>query len=238
MYIVSENRLPVPATELKRFQSKHNIKLPMSYCRFLSEYGQGTYRGVMNIVQPDVQILVPFAEHELWDHEGDSPLTQSQIAECVAIGTSIDGDFIAVHRNVEGLLWLPRHGTDISVKQVDKASWAEVLDGILEEEYTANNSETGYFEPWNNERKHVFLKFNEYGKSMKELARLFREEFEMDFQFENEYTCQLFLARLHGYVRFNYAYNTEIAVIYEPAGAELYGQVIRFLERHQCMILK
>jgi len=73
---------------------------------------------------------------------------------------------------------------------------------------------------------------------MPELAQLFREEFGMDFLVENENSCLVFLARLCGYVRFNYAYNTEIAVFYEPAGTVLYEDIIRFLMKHHCSMLK
>ena len=108
MYIVSQ---PKPPSEdrIQALTTVDAISFPPGYLRFLRRFGEGTYRGWMNVQLPDTEVLKPFAEYDLWEHDADSPITQQQIGECIAIGTTVDGDFLAVHPQTAQLLWLPRH---------------------------------------------------------------------------------------------------------------------------------
>ncbi|MFF2911300.1 hypothetical protein [Paenibacillus sp. NPDC057934] len=113
--------------------------------------GEGTYRGWMNVQLPDPEVLQPFAEYGLWEYGEDSPIHEQQIGECIAIGTTLYGDFLAVHPQTAGLLRLPRYADDVC------------------------------YEPWTGTRSHLFLRLppGQDQLSLRELAtvcvkRIFR----------------------------------------------------------------
>lgn len=238
MYIVSNKQIQVPVAELNEIQWETGVRLPPSYQSFLTEYGQGTYRGWVNITRPDPDVLQPFAEYDFWLHDDDCPITQAQIKQCVSIGTSIDGDFMAVHPQTDGILWLPRHGENITLRKCEEVLFTHSLDRIYLEEYKEDNSEPSYFEPWNDTRMHAFFRFTspEASLSMPALALMFRERFRPDLLVENEHVCKIFLQALGGYLRFNYAYRTEIAVFYEKDSSNLYEDIALFLQQHHCQL--
>ncbi|MED4732090.1 hypothetical protein P9597_28980 [Aneurinibacillus migulanus] len=238
MYIVSDKRIQVPAIEIDDIQKETGTQFPSSYKFFLTQYGEGTYCGWVNITRPDPEVLQPFVEYDLWLHDEECPITQAQIKQCVSIGTSIDGDFLAVHPQTEGILWFPRHAEKITLKPCREDLFTHTLDRIYREEYKQNNSVPAFFEPWNDMRIHTFFLFSsrEGSLSMPALARLCKERFQPDLVFENEYTCKIFLQALGGYVRFNYAYGVEIAVFYEKDRSKLYEDISLFLQQHNCQL--
>ncbi|WP_338539954.1 SMI1/KNR4 family protein [Paenibacillus tundrae] len=241
MYIVSQAMKPVSAEELNHFEEQHNISLPSSYRRWLEQYGEGTYTGWMNIQRPDQDVLAPFVEYDFWIHTEETPISQRQLQECVSIGSSVDGDFLAVHPQVEGLLWLPRHDEHITLWacEGDGAEISELLDRIYCGYYQQDKPLTPhYFEPWNELRHHTFyhLEDGEQGKSLLELAQCCKKEFKWDAVVENEHRCILFMASIGGYLRFNYAYGREVAMFYEETG-ESEGRdhdLHLFLIAHHC----
>ncbi|GIP32706.1 hypothetical protein J2TS4_19160 [Paenibacillus sp. J2TS4] len=238
MYIVSDKRIQVPAIELDVIQRETGTQLPPSYRFFLTQYGEGTYCGWVNVTRPDSEVLQPFAEYDFWLHDEECPVTQAQIRQCVSIGTSIDGDFLAVHPQIEGVLWFPRHAEKITLKPCGEDLFTHTLDRIYREEYKQNHFAPAFFEPWNDTRRHAFFLFTyrEGGLSMPALARLCKERFQPDLVFENEHTCQIFLQALGGYMRFNYAYGMEIAVFYEEDRSTLYEEISLFLQQHNCQL--
>ncbi|WP_427051890.1 SMI1/KNR4 family protein [Paenibacillus sp. TC-CSREp1] len=220
MYIVSHLIKPVSMQELQQVEQKHSIRLPLAYQCWMQQYGEGTYSGWMNVQRPDSEILKPFVEYDLWEHTDETPINQQQLQECVCIGTSVDGDFLAVHAEVEGLIWLPRHDEQITLWPCGDKSFAEMLDQIYCGYYQKDKPfRPAYYEPWNEKRKYTFYHYagKEYGLSMKELAGLCQSQFSWDLVIEDEYTCKLFRASIGGYVRFNYAYGREIALFFEEA---------------------
>ncbi|KQO18774.1 hypothetical protein ASF12_00735 [Paenibacillus sp. Leaf72] len=242
MYIVSTNGSPISAAKLHQLEQERQLTLPEAYVRFLTLNGPGTYRGWFNIEVPDSGVLEPFAEEEFWEHNDASPITQQQIAECVSIGTTIDGDFLAVHSDVKGILWLPRHSEIIELYAEvanEHADYTELLDQIYSEKLAQEAAAPPYFEPWTQTRKHQFFHFapDKAGYELPELARECKESFQPDFQIENAYTCTLFLQRLGGYIRFNYAYRLEVAVFYEEGQEPLLQQITAFLVAHNCKLL-
>ncbi|WP_231638605.1 hypothetical protein [Paenibacillus sp. JCM 10914] len=108
MYIVSEPK-SLSDPQIQAHVKEETGSWPPGYLDFLRRVGQGTYRGWMNVQIPDPEVLKPFAEYGLWEFDADSPITEQQIGDCIAIGTTVDGDFLAVHPQTAQLIWLPRH---------------------------------------------------------------------------------------------------------------------------------
>ncbi|MGQ8873005.1 hypothetical protein [Paenibacillus sp. TSA_86.1] len=246
MYTVSRVFKTVSHHELQQMEQQHSVCLPLAYQSWMQQYGEGTYSGWMNIQRPDSEVLKPFAEYDLWEHTEETVISLHQLQECISIGSSVDGDFLAVHADVEGLIWLPRHDEQISVWPSHHESFAEILDHIYCGYYRRDEpSGPAYFEPWNEERQHIFYHFTgkEHGVSMKELADLCPSHFSWDLVIENEYTCMLFQSGIGGYVRFNYAYEREIALFYEtnhPTEAQeaqkQVQEIQQFLQAHHCTL--
>lgn len=238
MYIVSQRLVPVPSGVIRQAEQDMQVAFPGGYSRFLQQFGEGTYRGWFNIHSPDPNVLPPFAEYDLWEHEETSPITQEQLRQCVAIGTTIDGDFLAVHPQAEGLVWLPRHSETIRLIPPEAASYTDTLDRIYQETFgDAESAAPAYFEPWNETRQHAFFLFNpENGSSLslRELGARCRDFFRPDLLIDNEHTGVSFIRELGGYIRFNYAYGREVAVFYEEEAAGLFGEIAYFLQNNHC----
>ncbi|MCM3077748.1 hypothetical protein [Brevibacillus invocatus] len=182
MYMVSSPK-PLSDSQSKALAQEDSTSFPPGYFRFLQRFGEGTYRGWMNVCLPDTEVLKPFAEYDLWEHDEDSPITQEQIGQCVAIGTTVDGDFLAVHALTDQLLWLP----------ADEV-YARVLDEIFRQVYGSSLEGAAYYEAWSGTQSHVFLRLPpEMGpSSLEELARECRMAFLPDLSIENQYVCYLF----------------------------------------------
>jgi len=241
MYIVSRQK------QLSEGQNQVLAKedaaiYPPGYHRFLQRFGEGTYRGWVNVQLPDTEVLKPFAEYGLWECDEDSPITEQQIGECIAIGTTVDGDFLAVHPQMAGLFWLPRHAEYIKVislqarEQEDEGMYALVLDEIYRQVYGISQGESIYYEPWTGTRSHLFLRLpqGQDQLTLPELADLCQNEFPPDLSIENAYACFLFYRQLGGYVRLNYAYQQEVAVFYEQDAGQAFEVMEQWLLSKGC----
>ncbi|WP_340026484.1 hypothetical protein MHI24_15495 [Paenibacillus sp. FSL K6-1096] len=240
MYIVSE---PVGLSEVHRQQleAENTGLYPQTYLQFLQQYGEGTYRGWMNVQLPDPEVLRPFAGYGLWEHDDDSPITEQQIGECTAIGTTVDGDFLAVYPGVDGLLWLPRHAEQIQVIPLppggqEEGSYALILDGIYRKMYGREQEESAYYEPWTGTRQHFFLRMppRQGRVNLTELAAMCRDEFPPDLFIENPYICCLFYRELGGYIRLNLANGQEVAVFFEQAAGQVSARMKEWLLSKGC----
>ncbi|SEG24506.1 hypothetical protein [Paenibacillus sp. UNC499MF] len=222
MYLVSRPK-PLPEGINRTIAEEVAACFPPGYLRFLRSFGEGTYSGWMNVQLPDPEVLKPFAEYGLWEHDADSPITERQIGECVAIGTTVDGDFLAVHPPTAGLIWLPRHGEQVTAvslrarEQEDERTYASVLDEIYRQVYGCGRERAAYYEPWTGTRSHLFLRLPPGldQLSLPDLSGMCRAAFPPDLSVETDYSCHLFYQTLGGYVRFNYANKQEVAVMYE-----------------------
>ena len=58
--------------------------------------------------------------------------------------------------------------------------------------------------------------------------------FKGDCLIENEYICDVFLRRMGGYVQFNLALKSEIAVFYSDYGLACFEKVKKFLIDNGC----
>lgn len=245
MYLVSQ---PKPLSENVRQARAIEggaLPLPPGYLRFVQRFGAGTYRGWINVYWPDTEVLKPFVEYDLWEHDTNSPIAQQQIGECVAVGTTVNGDFLAVHPETDRLLWLPRHSEHITAlsfspqagEREDETTYADLLDNIYSQMYEGSQEGERYYEPWSETRRHLFLRLPpaRAGLSLLELAGLCREAFLPDLTFENEYTCKLFYRQLGGYIRFNYANQQEVAIIYEQDAEQTFSVVKQWLVAQGCL---
>ncbi|MFE4571788.1 hypothetical protein [Paenibacillus chitinolyticus] len=240
MYLVSR---PKPLSDsTNQALAKDEATFPPGYLRFLRSFGEGTYRGWMNVQLPDPEVLKPFAEYGLWEHDADSPITERQIAECVAISTTVDGDFLAVHPQTDQLLWLPRHGEQVTAiplqarEREDEATYASVLDEIYRQVYGCGREGAVYYEPWTGSRSHFFLRLppGQEQFSLADLAGMCRAAFSPDLSVETEYSCFLFYQALGGYVRFNYANGQEVAVMYEQDEVQAVDVIKQWLLSKGC----
>lgn len=241
MYIVSRPK-PLSESQNQMLAKEDAAIYPPGYLRFLRQFGEGTYRGWMNVQLPDSEVLKPFADYGLWEHDGASPITEQQIGECIAIGTTVDGDFLAVHPRTAALLWLPRHAEHIKaiplqvLEREDEAMYALVLDEIYRWVYGSSQRAAVYYEPWTATRSHLFLRLPpEQGRlSLHELAGMCQADFPADLSIETEHACFLFYRELDGYVRFNYAYQQEVAVIYEQDAQQKFTVIEQWLLEKGC----
>ena len=214
------------------------MTLPKSYRAFLQTFGTGTYNGVICVNAPDDVVLKEFAEHEFWELEG-APITQEQIGQCIALANSIDGDFLAIHADVDGLILLPRHSDKIEVFKISKGDFRVTLDAVCIRLYSDYKPTECYFGSYLNV-KHKFMRhYPEDGRP--DIVRQFKASFKYDFLIEGEYACLVFLSRLGGYVRFNYggfevgAISMEVVVVYDDDGRDVFNDVMDFLRRHKCI---
>ena len=258
MYLVSNYLQTVTRQKLQLLEQEWNIILPPSYIQFLEQYGQGTYCGLLNVEYPDRERLREFAEYELWEHDEQSPITREQLAECIVIATTIDGDFVVVHPGVESLIWLPRHSEIIERRSCGEQSWVECMEQWIEAAYGPRDlAETKrYFEPWNNRQQHLFLMLGtqkaisngssggtedaESGSTVNNLADIAREcaaVMKPDLIIDNAYSGLHFFRQFNGYVRFNYAYGREVAVFYEKEESQegngsFLVRLLQFMREH------
>lgn len=219
MYLISTPHL-LSKERSQVILKEAGLLFPPGYVRFVEQFGEGTYRGWMNVYLPDVEVLKAFAEYDLWEHAADDPITQEQIAECVAIGTTVDGDFLAIHSGTNQLLWLPRHEERIKAIKLTshgESKYITVLDEIYLQMYGSQQTGALYYEPWSTTRSHLFLRLppTKSQLSLEQLAVMLTAQFPPDLVIEHEYSGQFFYRKFDGYIRFNYANKQEIALVYE-----------------------
>jgi hypothetical protein len=248
MYIVSSHRHIGSAAELDALEQQYAVKLPQSYRQFLLEYGQGTYNDLFHVELPDPERLQEFAEYGLWEHEQHSPITASQLNECVVISSTVDGDMLALHREVTGGFWLPRHSEQIVAVSWQDLPWEDWMKQQLQrlygEAYDSALLES-YFEPWNGRQQHEFLMLKAErmldhdrlvdgiadtleGKQqhLRAVAAQLARQHEPDLNVQTLYTGKLFYRALEGYIRLNYAYGNEVALFYELSRAPNAGDAL------------
>lgn len=241
MYIVSRPK-PLSGGQNQALAKEDVTVYPQGYLQFLRQFGEGTYRGWLNVQYPDAEVLKPFTEYGLWEHDDDSPISEQQIGECIVIGTTVDGDFLAVHPQTAGLLWLPRHAEHVKAislqtrEQEDEVIYALELDEIYRQVYGISQEESVYYEPWTGTRSHLFLRLPQgQGQlTLPELAELCQNEFPPDLTIENAYACFLFYRQLGGYLRLNYAYQQEVVVFYEQDDEQAFAVMEQWLLSKGC----
>ena len=90
-----------------------NNDLPKSYLEFIGEYGYGTFCGIVNISEPDEQIIYStFSDYDFW--EFDTNFTDQDLKKAIQLASTIDGDIICfVKHKVDTLFILPRNSETI-----------------------------------------------------------------------------------------------------------------------------
>ena len=228
MYCTSTQRKLLSESDLAHLERQGQLKLPQSYRNFMKIYGDGTYGGAICINSPDFNLLNQYAEYDFWEYD-NSPIRREQMKECIVIGNSIDGDYIAIHADVDGYIMLPRHSDQIklfpnhdedflcTINEIGYSLYGEDLDN--------------YFEPAGSD--YLFLHYS--GKKMQNLIRRFKTAFQNDYLIENEYACEVFLLRMGGYVRFSLSKGFEVAVFYCKYGSEFFETVKKYLCENGCV---
>jgi len=241
MYLVSKTK-PLSEEQYQIFTNQNIASFPPGYLLFLRVFGAGSYRGWMNVYLPDTEVLKPFTEYDFWEHDENSPITGQQISQCIAIGTTIDGDFLAVHPQTSQLLWLPRHADQIEAlslqapDQEDESTYTIMLDEIYRQVYGQKQDQAVYYQPYSDTLSHLFLRLPpEQGlPNLSQLATRCRAAFPPDLIVETEYVCYLFYKQLGGYIRFNYAYGQEAAIMYEQAEQQMFAVMKQWLLSQGC----
>lgn len=226
MYCTSTQLRLFSEQELLPSEYRDKLKLPQPYCDFMKTYGDGTYGGVICIYSPDFDILDNYSAYDFWQHE-NAPITKEQIEECAVIGNSIDGDYIAVHPNLNGYILLPRHSDIISYFPFNGEPFLDTVCKIVHTLYGEDTE--NYFEPAG--AHHLFL--YKYKADLHGMAKQFQTAFGYDYLIENEYYCEVFLLRMGGYVRFNFHYS-EIAIFYSDYGLTYFQETKNFLTERGC----
>lgn len=229
MYLTSKKLNRIEKNQLDQFQKASGLPLPSAYREFLETFGIGTYGGALCISFPDTEVLKEFVSYGFWLHE-NAPITQEELGECVVLGNSIDGDFLAIHPKVTGLILLPRHDEYIKVFPFKATAFLTVLDEVFVHLYQDNA--IAYFEPANG-GKHKFMHLPE--KKLPDLAQRFKSAFSSDFLIENQFVCIVFLLPMGGYVRFNYAIGSEVAIFYDEEELGFAEDVIAFFSANGCV---
>lgn len=219
------------STQLKLFSEQElippdvqsRLKLPQPYCDFMKTYGDGTYGGVICINCPDFQLLKEYAAYDFWEHE-NAPITKAQTAECIVIGNSIDGDYIALHPDRDGYILLPRHSDIISFFPFHDEPFLDTIRKISDLLYAEPWKDYDYFEPAG--AHYLFL--HKYKSDLHKMAKQFQAAFDYDYLIEDEYTCKVFLLRMGGYIRFNFSCS-EIAIFYFDYGLASFQETKNFL---------
>lgn len=240
IYLVSPSK-PLSAAQSQVLTGQMAACWPPGYHQFIRHFGEGTYRGWMNVHMPDAEVLKPFVEYDLWEHDADSPITQAQIAECIAIGSTVDGDFLAVHPQSHQLIWLPRHEEKVraivlaAAAPEDETVYARMMDEIYRRIYGSEMSGAVYYEPWTGSSQHLFLRLPPGPLSLPELAGRCREAYPPDLRMDNEYKGLLFYQKIGGYVRFNYAFGQEVAIKYEEDAVAFFSSLKEWLISQGCV---
>ena len=221
MYCTSTQVKVLSDSDFISFEQKGISKFPQPYVDFMKTYG------TICIGAPDFDILKNFAEYHFWKFK-DAPISEEQFCECVVIGNSIDGDYIALHSQVEGYILFPRDSDVIKLFPYDDESFICSINEIGK--FLYDEDLENYFEPVGT--KSLFLHAS--GESTNALIEQFKEMFKGDYLIENEYICDVFLRRMGGYVQFNLALKSEIAVFYSNYGVACFEKVKKFLTDNGC----
>lgn len=141
---------------------------------------------------------------------------------------SIDGDYIAIHSQVEGYILFPRNSDIIKLFPYAEESFVYSINKIGK--YLYDEELENYFEPVG--AQSLFLHAS--SEITEALIEGFKTVFKGDYLIENEYICDVFLRRMGGYVRFNLALKSEIAVFYSDYGLACFEKVKKFLIDNGC----
>lgn len=227
MYCTSTQFRRLSESELISIEHNGQIKLPQSYRDFMKTYGDGTYSDAICINCPDFELLNKYAKDDFWEYDG-APIRREQMKECVVIGNSIDGDYIAIHDDADGYILLPRHSERIELFSYRNEDFLRTVNRIGEFLYSEGLDD--YFEP--SVSKYMVMRCTI--KNVSKIISRFKAVFPSDYLIENEYTCKIFLSRMGGSVRFNLSSDHEVVIYYSDYGIAYVEQVKRFLNENGC----
>ncbi|MEN7547197.1 hypothetical protein AAG747_04715 [Rapidithrix thailandica] len=181
--------------------------LPKSYLEFIGEYGYGTYCGLINITQPDEQVIHrTFSEFDFW--EFDKNFTKQDLRRAIQLASTTDGDMICyVENKPDHLFILPRNSETI-------LGFENLKDVFLF--YQENYQLSGlYFEPsWGRKTELFSLIHDEKLLDIKVLHKQFLKDFEYDSVIGKEQPKYV-IEKIGGWVKFDLLYKNSITISYQ-----------------------
>ncbi len=196
--------------------------------------GYGAYCGLIAISSPE---KFPDENNEVYDwwEFDNAPINKEQLSECVVLGLSIDGDYIAIHQSIDGYILIPRQDVVIkgfqSIKDDFRGSLREVSNSL----YGEMDVNLEYYQTICDGYLRVFYKV----KELKMLAEEFKNKFNYDFIVgDHENSWEVFIRDLGGSVRFNLAYGGEIVIGYCDYGRDYLEKIKEFFSGDNFEYLK
>ena len=181
--------------------------LPKSYLEFIGKYGYGTYCGLINIIEPDEQVIYnTFSDYDFWKF--NTKFTNQDLKKAIQLASTIDGDIIcSVKNKVDTLFVLPRNSeTILNFKTLN-----EILL-FYKESYQIPES---YFEPSLERKVEVFsLIQNEKLLSIEVIHNNFLKDFKYDFIIGKEQPKYV-ITKIGGWVKFDLVYKNSITISYQ-----------------------
>ena len=181
--------------------------LPKSYLEFIGKYGYGTYCGLINIIEPDEQVIYnTFSDYDFWKF--NTKFTNQDLKKAIQLASTIDGDIIcSVKNKVDTLFVLPRNSeTILNFKTLN-----EILL-FYKESYQIPES---YFEPSLERKVEVFsLIQNEKLLSIEVIHNNFLKDFKYDCIIGKEQPKYV-ITKIGGWVKFDLVYKNSITISYQ-----------------------
>jgi len=238
MYITSKNLNKRSKSELDAFEKETGLILPISYRNFLETFGTGTYAGVFVIEFPDDVRLIDFANYDLWNHE-NAPITQEEIGECTCLVSSVGGDFLAIHKNVNDLILIPRHSEEIKLFQIINGDFRATLNNVFKCIGYGEESDIFNYFATGRSSYSKFMRFYSNSAGLLRLIELFKSTFPCNFIMETKFEYTLFLYSMGGCVCFNHleTISTDeihrgVTIACDDYGGDVFNDVVAFLRRN------
>ncbi|TPN83351.1 hypothetical protein [Aquimarina algicola] len=200
----------------------NDSKIPKSYHKFIATYGYGTYCNILNISEPDDQVIYStFSGFDLW--EFDELFPSEALSNAIQLGTSIDGDILCFISGKEDRLFiLPRHAEIILN--------FNNLDDVFEYYRKQYQIDTIYFEPWFNRKTEVYSLI--HNNSLLDI-HMIHDQFIKTFQWDysiGEQQPKYVIKEIGGWVRFDFVYKNSITISYQDIQSEVYQTYLDFIK--------
>jgi len=184
-----------------------NSDLPTSYREFVGKYGYGTYCGIINITEPDDQVIYStFSDDEYW--EFTQVFSEDDFKKAIQLASTIEGDIICYVKGKPNQLFiLPRNSeTILSFDNLNNAF------AFYHENYRLSDV---YFEPLLERNIENFSLIN--GEKLIDITLIhnqFLKDFEYDFIIGKEQPKYV-IKKIGGWIKFDLVYKNSISISYQ-----------------------
>ncbi|WP_420458726.1 hypothetical protein [Neolewinella sp.] len=187
-------------------------ELPGSYRKFVATYGFGTYCGIINLHEPDEQVIpLTFSGLDLW--EFDAAFSEEDLEEAVQLAVTSDGDSVcSVPRRGEALFVLPKSSETV-------LSFGELEAVLAYYRQVYRIPEPYYFEPAVGRNTEQFSLTQE-GRllDITPIHERFLEAFTPDYVLGTAQPKYV-IAKMGGWVGFDLVYRNSITISYQVVGS-------------------